>query len=209
MPKKKERRYDENGNPIRMSEFARDRECYMTTGGGYTYRQWQKDGKGDWQLRTVCSVPISEDGASAEVTIALDDADCAVDRQENRIRKERDGGFELRRADYESTDEDSDQKTDPWDKVAYDQWVREQNEPEDSTDDRMPRLVELLDTLTDEQRELIRMHLNMNMQFEAIARLISDQSGKPISRQAVSKRWYKILSILRRGFGISEDSDKK
>ena len=209
MPKKIERRYDENGNPIRMSEFARDRECYMTTSGGYTYRQWQKDGKGDWQLITVCTVPISEDGASAEVTIALDDADCAVDRQENRIRKERDGSFELRRADYESTNEDSDQKTDPWDKVAYDQWRREQDEPEDSDDDRMPRLLELLDTLTDEQRELIRLHLNMNMQFEAIARLISEQSGKRISRQAVSKRWYKILSILRRGFGISEDSEKK
>jgi len=54
-------------------------------------------------------------GGTAEITIALDDADCVVDRQNNQIRKHRDKVFDDQCAAYDANpaDENGDKRIGP------------------------------------------------------------------------------------------------
>lgn len=214
--RKKEQRF--NGNrPVRKSEYSDNRECYMDDQGNYVYRQWVDDGKGGWVLKTVCTIPVSDDGENAEWTILLDDMDCEVDRQENLIRKHRDPGFERRLSAYNNgeTDFDGDSLHDPWDDVSFaanggrdllDIICPDEQEPED------PRLIHLraiLPKLTENQRNLILDHLGMGMQLEEIRRAEEAKTGKVITQQAMYNRWNKIIARLCKEFGVAKPRKKK
>lgn len=118
MPKRKEQKYNENNRPVRKSEFDPEREAFMDGQGNYTYNTWVQLPNGLWELKPICTAMIGEEGVTAEITIALDDADCEVDRQNNQIRKHRDKVFEDQCAAYDAdpTDENGDKRIDPWDK---------------------------------------------------------------------------------------------
>ena len=66
----------------------------------------------------------------------------------------------------------------------------------------MEKLLELMAGLTEEQRDLIYDHLGARKQFTQIAAEESERKGKPVSRQAISNRWDRILAKLCRGFGV-------
>lgn len=205
MPRRKEQRFNENRRPIRKSEFAPDRECYMDAQGNYTYNQWVQQSNGRWELVPVCTARIGEDGVTSDLTIVLDDMDCEEDRQNNLIRKHRDSAFEAQRAAYEAdqADEDGDKRRDPWECVS-----RQAHEGTDlldaifpdekPVDPRMAKLLELMDTLTNDQRELIYAHLGQGKYFEEIA------AEQNVGRTAISNRWDRIIAKLCRGFGVEK-----
>lgn len=209
MPKKKEQKYNENNRPVRKSEFDPEREAYMSKDGGYTYCQWVQQPNGLWELKPTCTINIGADEVTSEITIVLDDMDCEVDRQNNLIRKHSDKVFEEKRATYDAdpADENGDKRVDPWDKVSYQAAqgtdILDQIFPEDKpADARMEKLLELMAGLTDEQRDLIYDHLGARKQFTQIAAEESERKGKPVSRQAISNRWDRILTKLCKGFGV-------
>lgn len=209
MPKKKEQKYNENNRPVRKSEFDPERECYMDGDGNYTYNTWIQQPNGLWELKPVYTAKIGEEDVTSEITIVLDDMDCADDRANNQIRKHRDKVFEEQRAAYDAdpTDENGDKRVDPWDKVSYQASqgtdILDQILPEDKpTNARMEKLLELMAGLTDEQRNLIYDHLGARKQFTQIATEESERKGKPVSRQAISNRWDRILTKLCKGFGV-------
>lgn len=209
MPKKKEQKFNENNRPVRKSEFDPEREAYMSKDGGYTYCQWVEVLKGKWELKPTCIVNIDEDSVTSEVTILLDDCDCEDDRHNNQIRKYRDKVFEEQCAAYDAdpADENGDKRIDPWDKASYQAAqgtdILDQISPEDKpANARMEKLLELMAGLTEEQRDLIYDHLGARKQFTQIAAEESERKGKPVSRQAISNRWDRILAKLCRGFGV-------
>ena len=77
MPKRKELKFNKNNRPVRKSEFDPEREAYMSEDGGYTYCQWVEVSKGKWELKPTCIVNIGENEVTSEITIVLDDMDCA------------------------------------------------------------------------------------------------------------------------------------
>lgn len=165
MPKRKEQKYKDN-HPVRKSEYSEDRECFMDGQGNYSYNAWVQQPNGLWELKPICTAMIGEDGVTAEITIALDDADCEDDRRNNQIRKHQDKVFELKRAAYETNpaDENGDMRVDPWDKVSYQASqgtdILDQVFPEEKpVDARMEKLLELLAGLTEEQRNLVYDHV--------------------------------------------------
>lgn len=204
MPKRKEQRFTD-GHPIRKSEFAPDRECYMDEKGNYVYRHWVQLPDGKWELQTLCTARIGEDGVSSDITIVLDDMDCDEDRQNNLIRKHRDGAFEKRRAAYEAdqSDEGGDRRRDPWENVSYQAQqctdmfdaIFPEGRP---VDPRMTRLLELMAGLTQDQRDLIYDHLGQGKYFEEIA------AEQNVGRTAISNRWDRIIAKLCKGFGIEK-----
>lgn len=209
MPKRKEQKYNENNRPVRKSEFDPEREAYMSEDGGYTYCQWVEVSKGKWELKPTCIVNIGENEVTSEITIVLDDMDCADDRQNNQIRKHRDKVFDDQCAAYDAdpADENGDKRIDPWDKASYQAAqgtdILDQIFPEDKpVDARMEKLLELMDGLTEEQRNLIYDHLGARKQFTQIAAEETERKGKPVSRQAISNRWDRILAKLCKGFGV-------
>lgn len=211
MPKKKNQEFNSDGHPVRKSEFDENREAYMTKDGGYTYCQWFPVGKDRWELRPTCTVHIGEDEVTADVTNLLDDMDCEDDRRNNQIRKHRDKIFDEKCADYDAapTSESGNKKTDPWEKASYDlsrgKDLADQFYPDDTPiDPRMEKLMELMDELTEDQRDLIYAHLGERKQFIQIAREESARKGKPVSRQAISNRWDRILTRLCKGFGVEK-----
>lgn len=208
MPKRKEQKFKDN-HPVRKSEFDPEREAYMSKDGGYTYCQWMEVSTGKWELKPTCTVSIGEDEVTSEITIVLDDMDCEVDRQNNLIRKHRDKVFDEQCAAYDadSSDENGNKRVNPWDKASYQTAqgadILDQIFPEDKpADARMKKLLELLEELTKEQRDLIYDHLGARMQFTQISAAESERKGKKVSRQAISNRWDRILAKLCRGFGI-------
>lgn len=209
MPKRKEQKFNKNNRPVRKSEFDPEREAYMSEDGGYTYCQWVEVSKGKWELKPTCIVNIGENEVTSEITIVLDDMDCADDRQNNQIRKHRDKVFDDQCAAYDASpaDENGDKRIDPWDKASYQAAqgtdILDQIFPEDKpVDARMEKLLALMDGLTEEQRNLIYDHLGARKQFTQIAAEETERKGKPVSRQAISNRWDRILAKLCKGFGV-------
>lgn len=208
MPKKKEQKY-KNNRPVRKSEFDPEREAYMSKDGGYTYCQWVQQPNGLWVLKSTCTINIGENEVTSEITIVLDDMDREVDRQNNLIRKHGDKVFDAKCATYDadSADENSDKRVDPWDKVSYQAAqgtdILDQIFPEDKpADARMEKLLEFMARLAEEQRDLIYDRLGARKQFTQIAAEESERKGEPVSRQAVSNRWNRILTKLCKGFGV-------
>ena len=204
MPKRKEQRFTD-GRPVRKSEFDPDRECYMDEKGNYVYRHWVQLPDGKWELQTLCTARIGEEGVSSDITIVLDDMDCDEDRQNNLIRKHRDGAFEKRRAAYEAdqSDEGGDRRRDPWESVSYQ--AQQGTDMLDAifpegrpVDPRMTRLLELRAGLTQDQRDLIYAHLGQGKFFEEIA------AEQNVGRTAISNRWDRIIAKLCKGFGIEK-----
>lgn len=210
MPKKKEQRFTKDNRPIRKSEYDPERECFMDDEGNYTYYQWKQQPNGQWLLVSVCTARIGEDGVTSDLTIVLDDMDCDVDRQNNRERKHRDHVFDQQVEDYEEDpDGEDDLKAGPWDRAAYlaqqGKDILDEIYPEKPPQDpRMARLLELMDSLTEDQRNLIYAHLGEGKYFEQIAAEESARKGRPITRQAISNRWDKILARLCKGFGVEK-----
>lgn len=216
MPKKKEQKFNEKNRPVRKSEFDPEREAFMSKDGGYTYNQWVQQPNGLWELKPTCTINIGEDEVTSEVTIVLDDMDCADDRANNQIRKHRDKVFEEQRAAYEAdpTDENGDKRVDPWDKASYQAMrgtdILDQIFPENKpTDTRMEKLLELMAGLTEEQRDLIYDHLGARKQFTQIAAEESERKGKTVTRQAISNRWDRILAKLCKGFNVPKPVRRK
>ena len=177
--------------------------------GYYTYSAWVQQPNGLWELKPICTAMIGEEGVTAEITIALDDADCDDDRRNNQIRKHRDKVFEDQCATYDAdhSDENGDKRVDPWDKASYQAAqgtdILDQIFPEDKpTDARMEKLLELMSRLTEDQRDLLYDHLGARKQFTQIAAEESERKGKRVSRQAISNRWDRILAKLCKGFGV-------
>ena len=208
MPKKKEQKYKDN-HPVRKSEFDPERESFMDGQGNYTYNAWVQQPNGLWELKPICTAVIGEEGVTAEITIALDDADCEDDRRNNQIRKHRDKVFDGQCAAYDAdpADENGDKRVDPWDKASYQAAqgtdILDQIFPEEKpADARMEKLLELMAGLTEEQRNLIYDHLGARKQFTQIAAEESERKGKKVTRQAISNRWDRILAKLCKGFGV-------
>lgn len=209
MPKKKEQKFIADNRPVRKAEFDPEREVYMSKDGGYTYCQWVQQPNGLWVLKPTCTVNIGENEVASEITIVLDDIDCEVDRQNNLIRKHGDKVFDTKCAAYDAdfADENGDKCVDPWDKVSYQAAqgtdILDQIFPEGNpADARMEKLLEFMAKLTEEQRDLIYDHLGARKQFTQIAAEESERKGKPVSRQAISNRWDRILTKLCKGFGV-------
>lgn len=216
MPKKKEQKFDENNRPVRKSEFDPERESFMSKDGGYTYNQWFQLPNGLWKLKPVCTARIGEDEVTAEITIVLDDMDCADDRSNKMIRKTRDKVFEEQRAAYDAdpTDENGDKRVDPWGKASYQAARRadilDQVFPEDKpADPRMEKLLELMENLTEDQRALIYEHLGARKQFTQIAAEATIRKGKKVTRQAISNRLDRILTKLCKGFDVPKPVRRK
>ena len=208
MPKKKEQKY-KNNRPVRKSEFDPEREAYMSKDGGYTYCQRVQQPNGLWVLKSTCTINIGENEVTSEITIVLDDMDREVDRQNNLIRKHGDKVFDAKCAIYDadSADENSDKRVDPWNKISYQAAqgtdILDQIFPEDKpADARMEKLLEFMARLAEEQRDLIYDRLGTRKQFTQIAAEESERKGEPVSRQAVSNRWDRILTKLCKGFGV-------
>ena len=216
MPKRKEQKFNKNNHPVRKSEFDPEREAYLDKDGNYVYNTWVRQPSGLWELEPVCTAKIGEEDVSAEITIVLDDMDCGDDRANNMIRKNRDKVFDDLCAAYDANpaDENGDKRVDPWDKASYQAAqgtdILDQIIPEDKpADARMEKLLELMAGLTEEQRNLVYNHLGARKQFTQIAAEESERKGKPVSRQAISNRWDRILTKLCQGFGVPKPVRRK
>ncbi len=209
MPKRKEQKFNADNRPVRKSEFDPKRECYMDGDGNYTYNTWVQQPNGLWELKPVYTAKIGEKDVTSEITIVLDDMDCADDCANNQIRKHRDKVFDEQCVAYDAdfSDENGDKRIDPWDKASYQAAqgtdILDQIFPVDKPSDaRMERLLELMTGLTEEQRDLIYDYLGARKQFTQIAAEESERKGKPVSRQAISNRWDRIFAKLCKGFGF-------
>ena len=215
MPKRKEQRFTDTHRPIRKSDYSADRECFMDENGNYTYCQWVRKDNGNWELQPVCTAVIGEGGVTSDITIFLDDLDCEEDRSNDRMNHLRDRVADRQLASYstDQLDESGDRKQDPWDRISYEtphKDVFDEAFPEEKTQDPlMQKLLELMDELTEDQRNLIYAHLGENKYFEQIAQEESIRKGHPVSRQAISNRWDKILARLCKGFGVEKPRRRK
>lgn len=211
MPKYKEQKFNENGTPVRKSEYSEDRECYMDQDGNYIYNTWIKQPNGKYRLEPVCIAKIGEEGVTAEYTILLDDMDCGDDRKNEAIRKNRDGSYDAAVADYECDclNEDGDKKIHPMDKAAFNAGqTRDLGDllygDKPSEDPRIVQLRELMEKLlTEDQWNLFYDHLGLNKGFTEIAAEESVRLNKKVTRQAIQNRWNKIIAKLCKAFGVS------
>ena len=199
----------DTSKPVRRSEYSPEREACMDEDGNYTYCQWVRNGNGGWELKSTCTVRIGEEGVTSELVFALNDLDREDDRRDERTRRHRDKVFEARCAAYEadSLGPNGEKLVDPWEKVSYRasgerDLLDELLSSEKPADARMAKLLELMDGLTDDQLNLIYDHLGARKQFTQIAAEESARTGKPVSRQAISNRWDRILTKLCKGFGV-------
>lgn len=210
MPKYKEQKFNENGTPVRKSEYSEDRECFMDGNGNYVYNSWVRQPNGKYRLEPVCIAKIGEEGVSAEYTILLDDMDCEDDRKNEAIRKNRDGSYEAAVTDYENDclDDDGDKKVHPLDKATFK--ARQFNDLGDllygdkaPEDPRIAQLREFMDKLmTEDQWDLFYEHLGLNKGFTEIAEEESLRLNKKVTRQAIQNRWNKIIAKLCKAFGV-------
>lgn len=210
MPKYKEQKFNENGTPVRKSEYSEDRECFMDGNGNYVYNSWVRQPNGKYRLEPVCIAKIGEEGVTAEYTILLDDMDCEDDRKNEAIRKNRDGAYEAAVTAYENDclDDDGDKKVHPLDKATF-----KTNQCRDLADllygDKPaedPRILQLrvfMDKLlTVDQWNLFYDHLGLNKGFTEIAAEESLRLNKKVTRQAVQNRWNKIIAKLCKAFEV-------
>ena len=210
MPKVRKRKFV-NGRPVRMSRFDEDRICYMDPRGNYVYKKWIEDENGTLQLITADIVKIGKKGISAKFTIFLDDMDVEEDRQNDRLQDWQDLIFAKKLAEYETHPGQSYEHDDfdPWEKVS---WLASQGTDildqilpdEKPVDPRVEKLQELLDTLTEEQRDLICDYFGMEKQIKTIAAEQSCRKGRRVSHQAVSHQLDRILTRLCKGFGVEK-----
>ena len=209
MPRRKEQRFTDGHRPVRKSEYAPDRECYMDSDGNYIYSTWVRQPNGQYHLEPVCIARIGEEGVTAEYTILLDDMDCDDDRRNEAVRKNRDVVYDTAVADYEKDCQngDGDKKIHPMDKAKFktnldcglEDLLYGDKPPED------PRIVQLREImhelLTEDQWNLFFDHLGLNKSFTEIAAEESARLNKKITRQAIQNRWNKIIAKLCKALG--------
>ena len=210
MPKYKEQRFTEEGNPIRKSEFDENRECFMDGNGNYVYNSWVRQANGKYRLEPVCIAKIGEEGVTAEYTILLDDLDCEDDRKNEAVRKNRDSAYDAAVSNYENDclNEDGDKKIHPLDRATFKTGqyrdLADLLYGDESVED--PRIAQLRvfmeKLLNEDQWNLFYDHLGLNKGFTEIAAEKSLRLDKKVTRQAVQNRWNKIIAKLCKAFGV-------
>ena len=215
MPKYKERRFNEDGRPIRNSNYTDNRECYMNENGDYVYTTQVRENE-KWVTKTLATIPFEEMCGDTSWTIVLDDDDCQDDRDEDKQRKIIDPLMQARIAGYnaEKVDEDSSDLRDPMEEVYYrqqgDGGIFEQLFTEDKPEDPIvAKVEEIMSMLTEDQRNLIYDHIGMGKKLEDIRREDEERTGVKKTQQSYSNRWKKICQRFSKELGIPLPKKRK
>ncbi len=199
----------------RTSSYREDRKNYLTE-AGYTYWRWDEDLKKEVPVHIGLGEKYTDpDGTvrtiDREILILVDGIDHDEDVREETEERNRDVVFADKAARHERSGNTGEDAQNPWDAIADPQGdpfsiLYGENAP---MDEKVQKVLEFMDKLTDAQRDLIYDHLGAWKYLEDIRREEEALTGKEITQQAMSNRWNKIIARACKYFGVEKPRKRK
>lgn len=180
-----------NETSKRSSRYNPNRNSYITEDGRYAYVVWD----GESKCNITHYIETGKGGVTEEILILLDEDDHQMDLQERYGSENADYGFLNRQLHHIEDSEKfaidpigniEDKQADLFTVLFTEEVVPNK---------LMPQLLEIMDNLTDAQRDLIYDHLGAMKQLEEIRQDEIAATGKQVTQQAVSNRWKKIITV--------------
>ena len=207
MPKKKDTlkqlRYDRRKDP--------NTNCYLDANGCYVFTRDVKVA-GHWEKEEVLRFNPDDYPNGTEIILALTECDRDEDEQEETLNEHIDKVFQKRLGRYENAADDT-QLVDPWEEVAYEHGgddLFDQIFPETMpVGERMEKLEAFISTLQPQQVDLVYQHLGARRTLEELRLEEQERTGKPVSQQAFSDRWNKILTRACKFFGVPKPRKRR
>lgn len=201
--KKKQLRYDRRKDP--------NTNCYLDADGCYVFTRDVKVA-GHWEKQEVLRFNPGDYPDGAEIILALTESDRDEDEREEALNEHTDKVFQKRLSRYENAGDDT-QLVNPWEEVAYAQSGKDlfdQLFPDEiPVDERMGKLEAFIATLQPQQVDLVYQHLGARRTLEELRLEEQERTGKPVSQQAFSDRWNKILTRACKFFGVPKSRKRK
>ncbi len=199
----------------RTSHYREDRKNYMTE-DGYTYWRWDEDLQKEIPVHIGLGEEyIDPDGTvrtiDREILILIDSIDHDEDVREETEERNRDVVFADKVVRHELVGNTGENAKNPWDTIAdpnADSFsiLYEEDAP---VDEKVLKILEFMDKLTDAQRDLIYDHLGAWKYLEDIRREEEARTGKEITQQAMSNRWNKIIARGCKYFGVEKPRKRR
>ena len=199
----------------RTSSYREDRKNYLTE-DGYTYWRWDEDLKKEVPVHIGLGKKYTDpDGTvrtiDREILILVDGIDHEEDVREDTEERNRDVVFTGKVARHERSGATGEESQNPWDTIAD-----PKADPfsilygEDApVDEKVQKVLEFMDKLTDAQRDLIYDHLGSWKYLADIRREEEEHTGKAVTQQAMSNRWDKIIARGCKYFGVEKPRKRK
>ena len=199
----------------RTSHYREDRKNYLTE-DGYTYWRWDEDLQKEIPVHIGLGEEyIDPDGTvrtiNREILILVDSIDHDEDVREETEERNRDVVFADQAKRAERAGATGEKVADPHDKLAApnsDPFTL-LFEDDASVDEKVQKVLEFMEKLTDAQRDLIYDHLGAWKYLEDIRREEEARTGKAITQQAMSNRWNKIITRGCKYFGVEKPRKRK
>ena len=203
---------------IRTSSYREDRKNYLDD-KKERYVYWKKS-----EDKELPDTPIyislgqeyeNEDGTKGfidkEILILLDGIDHEEDTEQDEYERHRDKVVDDKLARRERSDSTGEDVQNPWDTIAdpKDDPFSILYEEEAPIDEKVQKVLEFMEKLTDAQRDLIYDHLGAWKYLEDIRREEEARTGKAITQQAMSNRWNKIIARACKYFGVEKPRKRK
>lgn len=199
----------------RTSAFREDRKNYLTE-DGYTYWRWNEDLKKEVPVHIGLGEEYTDPDGTArtidrEILIMVDSIDHDEDVEQDEYERYTDKVFSDRLARYERSGKSGEDVPNPWDEIED-----TKSDPvtllfpeNASMDEKVQKILEFMEGLTEAQRDLVYEHLGAWKYLEGIRREEETRTGKAVSQQAVSNRWNKIIANGCKHFGVEKPRKRK
>lgn len=192
----------------RKSQFNQNRDSYLDESGNYIYTRQVKRANGKWEREIVATVPFTDE--TRDIIIFLDANDHGIDLQERYDEENADYSFrnkQTKQSKQHSIDVDEEFDSDPIEAIPdpTDMLSEMLNSVPAKDDPVVEKLTEFIHSqLSEEQQNLFYAHCGQRMFLEDIRREEEALTGKKVSKQAVHKRWNRILSKICKQLGVEK-----
>ena len=180
--------------------------CYIEPDGSYVFTVDVKRGN-RWEKQEVLRFHPEDYPNGAEIILALTEYDRKEDVQEEALNDHRDKVFGWKLSKYETAGDDT-QSINPWDEAAYARDGRDILDeifPEDlPEDERKTQMETFIRMLQPQQADLFYGHYGERKTLEELRQEEMERTGKPVTQQAFSCRWNKIVERACKYFGVSK-----
>lgn len=137
--------------------------------------------------------------------------DHAEDTEQDEYDRHRDKVFADKVARHGRSGDTGEDAQNPWDAIADPKGdpfsiLYGENAP---MDEKVQKVLEFMDKLTDAQRDLIYDHLGSWKYLADIRREEEARTGKAVTQQAMSNRWDKIIARGCKYFGVEKPRKRK
>lgn len=189
----------------RKSKYNADRRSFVTEDGKLAYIVWDEKSKRD----ITHYYEIGSDGITEELVIMIDENDHDWDLSERYKKDNTDYKFQNEQQQHYGDGENScsnlleniiDTNADISSILFPDKEV---------TDEAVKKAAEFISTLNEDQQRLVYDHLGSMLQLAEIRRETISKTEKPVSQQAFSNRWKKIIIRACKFFDVPVPRKRK